>query len=69
MEFTVLDILNDILYIKPIFLLFKRTRLVKNYDQYNNLKKDLLDNLQIQKIMKSIAATKILNKKAEETDK
>jgi len=38
LEFTVLDIVNDLLGMKPIFYLFKNTRLVKNYDVYNALK-------------------------------
>ena len=31
MEFTVLDIMNDIFWVKPFFILLKKTRLVKNY--------------------------------------
>ena len=68
MEFTVLDILNDIKWIKPLFLLFKKTRLVKNYDQYNALKKDLLERLQIEKITEQMTAIKITKKRVEEMD-
>jgi len=52
LEFTVLDILNDIVIFKPLFLVLKSTRLVKNYKVYSILKEDLLEKLQIQKIVK-----------------
>ena len=61
LKFTILDILNDIIYMKPLFLLFKKTSLVKNYDKYNILKKDLLEKLQIQKIVKQMIMTKNLD--------
>jgi len=47
LDFTTLDILNDLYLFKPIFYLFKKTRLVKNYRAYNALKYDLLEKLQI----------------------
>jgi len=51
LEFKILDVLNDIPFIKPVFLLLKKTRLVEHYRTYNTLKQDLLDKLQIQKIV------------------
>ena len=68
MKFTVLDILNDIIWFKPVFLFFKTTRLVKNYNQYNILKKDLLERLQIQKIVEQMTSTKMMKKKVEGID-
>lgn len=68
MRFTIVDILNDIIWFKPIFLLFKTTRLARNYDQYNILKKDLLERLQIQKIVEQITSTKMMKKKVEGID-
>jgi len=44
---TIFDILNDIIFIKPVFVLFMKTRLVKNYKTFNLMKKDLLEKLQI----------------------
>jgi len=51
LEFTILDILADVPFIRPFFLIFKKTRLVKHYKIYNVFKKDLLEKLQIQKIV------------------
>jgi len=45
LEFTILDTLNDIVFIRPIFLLFRSTSLVKHHETYNSLKRDLLEKL------------------------
>ena len=63
LEFTTLDILNDVTFLKPIFYIFKSTRLVKNYLIFNSLKEDILEKLQIQKMMKQMKVTKGLKKK------
>jgi len=47
LEFKILDILNDVSFIKPLFFLLKRTGLVKHYEIYNKLKQDLLEKMQI----------------------
>jgi len=47
LEFTTLDILNDLIPLKPIFYLLRGTRLVKNYKIFNSLKEDLMEKLQI----------------------
>lgn len=54
LEFTTLDILNDMVLIKPLFYLLKKTRFVNNYQMFNNLKQDILEKLQIQKIVKQM---------------
>jgi len=44
-QFTTLDILNDIYFIRPIYLLLRRTSFVKNDVLFNHLKYDLLKKL------------------------